>query len=41
VISVVCLTPVERCDFGHMPDSGRKIWLWSYIPTLVTLLDSG
>jgi hypothetical protein len=28
-------------DFGCMPDSGRKIWLRSYIQTLVALPDSG
>jgi hypothetical protein len=27
-------------DFGHMPNSGRKEWLWSYVPTPVVLLDS-
>jgi hypothetical protein len=26
-------------DFGRMPDSDQKIWLWSYISTLVALSD--
>jgi hypothetical protein len=28
-------------DFSHMSDSGRKIWIRSYIPTPVALPDSG
>jgi hypothetical protein len=39
-ISIVCPTPVGGRDFGCMPNSGWKIWLWSYILTLVAFPDS-
>jgi hypothetical protein len=53
LIMQVCLDSGRIRNFGHMvdsghmrdfdckPDSGRKIWLQSYIPTPVTLPDSG
>jgi hypothetical protein len=30
VTPIICPTPVERSDSGHMPDSDRKMWLRSY-----------
>jgi hypothetical protein len=29
---VICPTPIGRRDFGHMPNSGWKTWLRSYVP---------
>jgi hypothetical protein len=37
VTFVVCLTLVERCDSGRMPDFGRISWLRSHFPTLVNV----
>jgi hypothetical protein len=39
--SVICPTLIGRRDSRRMPDSGWKIWLQSYIPTLVTPPQSG